>query len=268
VGSTGTVNVSAGGTISSITITNAGVGYTFTPTVTIGSTPGVGTTATATVSITSGSVTSITITNPGAGYTGSVPVIIESPKVISEDLNVTFYEGDFGNIVGVGTTNSGSQEQLFFDLFIPVQSFMRDSNLVGTGLTISGISTGDYLTIFNTNVSIADTFASQDESGATVGIGTTFVDNVYKTISVQRRDENVTGVGVTAIQRITVNIDKAGSIGFTTGNDIGDYSWGKIKFDPRVESKSFSAYTTNGVVSISTGGLVQRTNPLKFNNYV
>ena len=268
VGSTGTANVSAGGTISSITITNAGVGYTFTPTVTIGSTPGVGTTATATVSITSGSVTSITITNPGAGYTGSVPVIIESPKVVSEDLNVTFYEGDFGNIVGVGTTNSGSQEQLFFDLFIPVQSFMRDPNLVGTGLTISGISTGDYLTIFNTNVSIADTFASQDESGATVGIGTTFADNVYKTISVQRRDENVTGVGVTAIQRITVNIDKAGSIGFTTGNDIGDYSWGKIKFDPRVESKSFSAYTTNGVVSISTGGLVQRTNPLKFNNYV
>ena len=145
---------------------------------------------------------------------------------------------------------------------------MRSNDLVGTGITISGISTGDFLTVFDTNVSIADTFASQDESGSTVGIGTTFVDNVYKAISVERKDENVLGVGITAIQRITVNIDRAGSIGFTTGSDIGNYSWGKIMFEERPNPKEFSSYTMDGVVSISTGGLVRRTNPLKFNNYV
>ena len=268
VGATATAVVSAGGTISSISITNAGVGYTFTPTITIGSVIGMATTATATVSVTSGSVTSVTITNPGAGYTGTVPVIIESPTITNEVVNVSSYEGDFGNVIGIGTTNSGAQEQLFFDLFIPKQSFMRSNDLVGTGITISGISTGDFLTIFDTNVSIADTFASQDESGVSVGIGTTFVDNIYKAISVERKDENVTGVGVTAIQRVTVNIDKAGSIGFTTGSDIGNYSWGKIMFEERPNPKPFSAYTMDGVVSISTGGVVSRTNPLKFNNYV
>ena len=270
VGATGTATVSAGGTISSITITNPGVGYTVAPTVTIGSTIGVSTIATATVSITSGEVTSVSITNGGVGYTGSqVPVVLfEEPSVTTETINVSSYEGDYGKIVGVGTTNSGSQQQLEFDLFIPVESFMRSGDLVGTGITISGISTGDFLTIFDTNVSIADTFASQDESGVTVGLGTTHVDNVYKVIGVARTDENVLGVGITAIQRITVNIDTASTLGFTTGTDIGEYSWGKIMFDPRTTPKEFNSYTMNGYVGISTSGLVRRTTPLRFSEYI
>ena len=194
-------------------------------------------------------------------------VLISEPTLTREEIEVDSYTGDYGNIVGLGTTSTGSQQQLYFDLYIPVQSFMRDAEYVGTSITISSISTNDYLTIFNTNVSIADTFASQDSSGSTIGIGTTSVDNVYKVISSQRRDQNVGGIGVTAIQRITVNVDKPGTFGFESQSEMGNYSWGKIQFGGRTEPFTFNFYGNDGVVGISTSGLVSRFEPLKYRDY-
>jgi hypothetical protein len=60
-------------TIGSITVFNAGSGYTQAPTVTI--TGGGGTGATAVANISNGSVQSITVTNAGSGYT-STPTVI------------------------------------------------------------------------------------------------------------------------------------------------------------------------------------------------
>ena len=267
VGASATAVVSGLGTVS-VNVTNVGSGYTVAPTLSI-SNPFDGTRATGTLTLSGGSVGIVTITNPGTGYTNTNPplVLISEPTLTREEIEVDSYTGDYGNIVGLGTTSTGSQEQLYFDLYIPVQSFMRDAEYVGTSVTISSISTNDYLTIFNTNVSIADTFASQDSSGSTIGIGTTSVDNVYQVISSQRRDENVTGVGVTAIQRITVNVDKPGTFGFETQSEMGNYSWGKIQFGGRTTPLSFNFYGNDGVSGISTGGLVSRFEPLKYRDY-
>jgi len=69
----------ADGIVGIITVTNGGSGYTESPIVTISS-PGIGTTATATAYInSSGSVTSIRITDTGVGYTSIPTVTIGSP---------------------------------------------------------------------------------------------------------------------------------------------------------------------------------------------
>ena len=83
----GTVEVT-NGSVSAITITNPGFGYTVAPTVTIG-TPYPAVTATGTANLISGIVTSITITNPGFGYTVAPTVTIESAP-ISRKATITF----------------------------------------------------------------------------------------------------------------------------------------------------------------------------------
>ena len=152
--------VSGLGTISSISVTNVGSGYTSVPNISIAN-PVDGTTSTGcSESVWRGSVGVVTVSTPGTGYTNTNPplVLIGEPTITREEIGVDSYTGDYGDIVGVGTTSTGSQEQLYFDLYIPVGSFLRSSEYVGTGVTISGITTGDYLTIRNTNISIGDTF--------------------------------------------------------------------------------------------------------------
>jgi hypothetical protein len=267
VSAVATASVSGLGTVS-INITNVGSGYTVAPTLSIAN-PSDGTRATGTLTLSGGSVGVVTITNPGTGYTNTNPplVLVSEPTLIREEIEVDSYTGDYGNIVGLGTTSTGSQHQLYFDLYIPVQSFMRDAEYVGTGVTISTLTTGDYFTIRNTNISIGSTFASENSSSDTIGIGNTGLDNVYQVISAQRRDENVIGVGVTAIQRITVNIDKVAGFGYTTAPNMGYYSWGKIQFGGRTEPLNFNFYGNNGVIGISTGGLISRFEPLKYRDY-
>lgn len=105
-------------------ISDGGVGYTTTPSVTIENPVGLGTTQRASVSasITSGIVTSIIITSPGTGYTYVDPplVLIEFPPFTFEDNTVTSYEGDFGIITGIATTSVGvASTGIVFDFVIP-----------------------------------------------------------------------------------------------------------------------------------------------------
>jgi hypothetical protein len=64
------------GSVTNITVSNGGSGYTSTPTVTISGGGGTGATATATRSSSSRRVTSITVTNGGTGYTSAPTVTI------------------------------------------------------------------------------------------------------------------------------------------------------------------------------------------------
>ena len=264
VGASGTAIVSIAGTISSISITNAGLGYTVAPTVTIGSTLGVSTIAIATASITNGEVTSVTITNGGVGYTGSqVPVVIfESPTLKKETIDVSSYEGDFGTIVGFGTSKSGSQNKMIFDLLIPDDSFLRETGYVGTAITISNLDVGDFLTIYNTNIDVGVALTTQDNDGNTLSVASTFSDAVY-----QVETASTVGIGTTYIRRIETNVSDLGTVSFgstTTGN----FSWGKIVLGTRnTDIKEFQSYLGMGYTGISTSGVVQRTNPLKFVNY-
>ena len=92
VAAAATANVSTAGTITSITITDGGYGYTTTPTETIGSPVGLGTTpgdnqAYATATLSSGVVSAITIgSTPGSGYTSTNPpvVLIPDPVKVKE----------------------------------------------------------------------------------------------------------------------------------------------------------------------------------------
>jgi hypothetical protein len=273
VAASATAVVSAAGTVSSLTITNAGTGYTVAPEVTISNPVGLGSTqrASATATISGGVVSTLTVTGPGTGYTSTNPpvVLIGSPKIIREKLTVDTYSGDNGVIVGLGTTVSGAQNQFFFDLFIPINSFMRDADLVGTAVTVSGISTGDFLVIYDTDISIGSTFASQDTAGSSVGLGTTFIDCVYQVASSETRTMNVTGIGNSDVRRIFVNVDTVGTgFGYTEAPNMGNFSWGKIVFDTRTNAKSYNTYLQNGVTGLTTAALVTRFNPLKYENYI
>jgi len=264
---TATATVSTGGTISSITLTDGGAGYDFTPTVTIAAPSGITThQATATASVTAGVVTSVTITGIGTDYATQPLVLIEPPKINKEVINVLSYSGDNGVIVGVGSTNVGAQKQLFFDLFIPTDSFMRDASVVGTAITVSGIQSGDIVVVKDTFLSIGSTFASA------VGVATTNLDCVYQVGSASTEmvtvfTENSSGI-TTAVTRIKCNVDTFGAgIAHTIRPFMGNYSWGIIDFAERTNTKTFDAFNKNGVIGISTSALVQRTNPLRFKNY-
>jgi hypothetical protein len=297
VGASGTAIVSIAGTISSISITNDGLGYTVAPTVTIGSTLGVSTIATATASISSGKVTSVTITNGGVGYTGSqVPVVLfEPPTIKKEEIGVLSYEGDFGTIVGFGTTTIGSSDnRVIFDLFIDQGSFLRNNGYVGTGITVSGISTGDFFTTFNTGIGSGTIESVTNDRSRTIGITTTFSDNVWMVRDHQTITTQVVGIGTTVVKRVFCNVSGLSTVTFS-GTDLsfdstlftydsqlievftggisssfnfGKFSWGRIGLNARSIPKEFNSYNFDGYVGISTAGIVQRTNPLKFVNYI
>ena len=262
IGASGTAIVSSAGTITSISITNAGVGYTVAPTVTIGSTIGVTTIATATASITSGMVTSITITNGGGYYSEPPVVIFEQPTLEEETINVSSYSGDQGVIVGFSTTSSG----MIFDLFIPYGSFIRNPDYVGTAVTVSGISAGDFLTIYNTNIDVGVALTTKDNYGNTLSVASTYSDAVYQVQSASTVLSNVSGVS-TYVRRIETNVTNLGTVGFGS-TATGNFSWGKIMFDERPNAREFPTYLDNGYTGISTSGVVRRTNPLKYVNYL
>ena len=178
---------------------------------------GLGTTARATATATVagiGSITSLTITSPGVGYTSSNPpvVLFGDPLIEREEIGVSSYAGDSGVIVGFGTTTFVSQTQFIFDLFIPVDSYLRHDEISGYAYTISGITTSDYFVTFNTNIGVANTErTSYRSNNSVVAIGTQFVDNVYEVADYQIVEKNIVGVGTTYVKRIFTNVSGVSS---------------------------------------------------------
>lgn len=310
VGATVTAIISSDGSVSSFDITNIGKGYNGISTVSIKvATPtGLGITQAAagigTIDA-SGKLSSVSVTTPGTGYTHTTPpvTLVQPPTLTEESMSVTYYKGDHGIVVGFGTTTFtaglGTQTQVIFDFYIPVDSDMRDTDLVGTAVTVSGISTGDYFTIFNSNIGLGTpatgTLESLYNDNVTVlGITTTFCDCVYQVEDVQTLQVNVTGVGTTSVRRIFSNVGSISTVSFGTteitfdsdqftfdsqvftvyqggissSHNFGKFSWGQIGVSRGTNGKSFNFYGEDGYVGIKTSGLVTRLNPLKFNNYV
>ena len=122
----------ADGIVGIITITNGGSGYTESPIVTISS-PGIGTTTTATAYInSSGSVTSIRITDTGVGYT-SVPAVTISSPTATGIGTFTFNEVVTGSVSGttavVNSWNAVTNELKVSKL---TGSFTAGENIVGS----------------------------------------------------------------------------------------------------------------------------------------
>jgi hypothetical protein len=267
VGASATAIVSISGTISQIQINNGGVGYSTSPIVTIEHPIGIGSTALAYSSISIGSsISSIVIINPGSGYTSTNPpkIQIQEPSSKVEKIEDVQYTGDFGIISGIKTTTIGiGSTGLIFDFYIPGNSFLRKSSIVGTAITISGIQTGYYFVVSNSNIGTGLTSLRTNES--IIGYGNTFIDNIYQVYSVSIGQTSVLGVGSTYVAKVTVKASSSPS-GVGYSGYYGNYSWGKIDNLSRKTPQSFSAYTS-GISGIQTSAIIQRSVPLKYQNY-
>ena len=155
-----------------------------------------------------------------------------------------------------------------FDLLLPKDSLFRNAATVGSALTVSGISTGYYFTVFNSNVGASVTSLYQD--GTVVGIGTSFLDNVYEVAQVSIAQTMGIGIGLTYVAQVTVSVqDYNGLTGLGHSEFFGEYSWGRIQTSPRGKARIFTSYAgdSNGLVGITTSPIVERVNPLRYLNY-
>ena len=272
VGASATAVVSAAGTITSVVINSGGIGYSTSPTVTIGNPVGFGTTARASASASisiGGTVSTITVISPGFEYTSTNPpqVLIEIPEVVYEINPTSSYDGDFGTIVGISTVSVGAASTgVAFDFYIPQNSFLRDTSIVSTATTVSGIQTGYYFVVRNSN--IGNGVTSLYRNGSVLGIGTQFLDNVYEVASVSIAQTSVPGIALTYVTRVVTSISNYNSLtGMGYSSFFGEFSWGRILFNTRTYPKTFNAYTKNGATGIVTSSIVNRIAPLKYVNY-
>ena len=249
-----TATVSAAGTISGLHITNGGSNYDTAPTIKISAPPnikawddlnqvyvGVGSTATATLGISGvGTVNSFAITNSGAGYTIAPQIVVSVPNPTFEYLSNVNGQGFSGIVTGITTTTVGVST-LGFKFFVSKPT---------AGWT--GMEAGNPLYIFDTNLGYGAT--SIDRTGsdsAVVGVGTTFLDNIYIIDSFSFSGS--TGIVTTLVASNPVGI--ATSMGTKT---IGKFSWGKLT-GTRSTSTVSIAVTNNVVdVGITTFPVIQR----------
>ena len=206
-----TASIDGSGSVNGITTINPGFGYLPNQTTINLKFVGIGTTATATASITNGIVTGTTITNPGLGYTVAPTIFAETPNLNIEKITgFGFIEGFSGIVTGI-TTTSG------IGVPLALQFTIIDSN------NFTGLSTGYPIYIYDTQIGSGVTSIDNSNS-AVVGIGTTFLDNVYYVSAISNNNE----IGI-----ITCNVDSNSNIvGLgTTGNilnPVGKYSWGRF----------------------------------------
>ena len=235
-----TATVSTAGTISALTINNGGSGYNSSspPTIKISnpydtfsvddeersiiSSIGVTATATATVS-SAGTVSSVNITNAGSGYTTdtSPGVIVELPSIISEEIgSIGIVTSMSGAITGIGTTLSSSQLAI---------KFTTENARSFDGV----IAVGDPIFIYDTEVGFGVTSVNATDSNV-VGIGTTFVDNVYIISELSESGNPIVGV-ITCTVNSNTNTTGISAVGYST-NPVGRYSVGIISSITRSSS--------------------------------
>ena len=231
VGASLTASVSAAGTISSLNIVNGGIGYTIAPSIAIGiptvgiasfiqsdGNVGYGTTATATATIDSnGTITSTLITNPGFGYTLTTPpqVLVLQPLPITELVgNIGVATGIAGIVTGIGTT-TGNGTDLALKFHLSKDSTYKYENLaINYPIYISNTQIGNGVT------------SIYDSNSAVVGIGTTFLDNVYNISYAPWSDGNI---GVITCN--VINDSPLVGIASTGSSDVpvGRFSMGKLQ---------------------------------------
>ena len=245
-----TAIVSAAGTISALTIGSGGSGYTGSTVDVKISAPsaigvGIGTTASATLSVVNGVLSgTANITNPGLGYTHSIPpqVITALPNVSLENItNAGVATGFSGIITGIQTATGIGGNPLALEFFVthPSISALAANNRVLVSDTVTGFG---ITSIDGHNLSI-------------VGVGNTFLDNIYKVDAFSR----VSNAGI-----LTCNILSTTSVvGIaTTGsatNPCGTLSFGKISGFTRSSSPiSIGVTGFTASTGLSTFPILQR----------
>lgn len=191
-----------------------------------------------------------------ASKKSKINIISQSTNNVERVQDVV-YEGDFGSIVGIGTTQISGSPGITFDFHIPYDSPLRNSLYVTSSIVLSGIQTGYRFVVNSTNTGFGNT--SYDSSNAIVGISTRFLDNVYEVIDHKTVSRTITGIGVTDVKRVSVKTSSNSGL-TTTGSYLGEYTWGRIVTPYRLFNKEFFYYTSG----ISTSDIIRRQNYLNY----
>jgi hypothetical protein len=230
----------------------------------------------------SGIVTSVIISNPGFGYDKNNPplVLIEPEPTKTEKIISYKADGDFGLIVGMDTSlsigstipkikfNLKSESYDNINLGIGYSSLNELTNSNGSFVTYSGISTGDYFIIYDSNVQCGHALTGITTSNMeVVGVTSDFINGIYRVDSV---GTPVSGI-VTVTCAFLPGSGFANKISFitdpktVTNGFYGKYSWGKI-FGYQNRSlnspKQFNVNTSNGLSGLSTSPEVIRSRGL------
>lgn len=301
-----TASVTAG-IVTQITVTNTGSGYFKIPTISIGKpVEDGGDQATASAAIASGQLTTITVSAGGTGYDDNHPpaVLISPPTPRSETVFRVDYAGDFGEVIGVGTTTigAGSSQGLVFEFSIPENSPLKDESIVGSGNTIiySGIGTGDYFVIRDSIIGISGAgLTSIETDGSDLVDGKDYIDNVYQVhdiatdipiivlsddfiASLTRYGSYSIGFGVsttvaddatliidtnTKVVTVVETYESLGITSFLSRQTFGTFSWGRLDNIVRPYPEVYNIKRDNGVTGINTSPMLRRKNPLKSLNY-
>ncbi len=205
------------------------------------------------------------------------PVLIAPPNRGLEECRFVTYEGDYGLVVGVGTTTigAGTSMGVVFDLYIPMDSDIRR----GLNITLPGITTGDLFNLKQTNfVSAGQTSLSAD--GSVIGISTLHGDMTYECIDYYTKQSVVpaglNGLGTTVgfgttVTSVIVSMQSAGSnnvVGVATTSLYGYYTWGKIGLPVRIGPKNWVVEHDGSQSGITTNPILRRKNPLKYLGYI
>ena len=148
-------------------------------------------------------------------------------------------------------------------MYIPKESILRDTSVVSVATTVSGIQTGYYFMTYNTNVGSGLT-AYADATGTTsVGIGTSFIDNIYRVQSVETIQASAHGIGHTTLRRVTVSVSSTEGVGIGSSSYFGEYSWGRVYDFVKEGTSSFNVIKNDGITGIITGPVIIRSRDLK-----
>jgi len=169
--------------------------------------------------------------------------------LVEKMIGFTNVEGFSGIVTGIATTAGTGGNPLAIEFTV-----IDNSTLTG----FVGLSTGYPIYIYDTQVGNGVTSINSSNS-ETVGIGNSYLDNVYYVSKWSYSTLNVnTFVGI-----LTCNIDSNSNIiGInTTGNilnPIGKYSWGRLSGGSRSSSPISIGVTGNIISGLSTYPTIQR----------
>jgi hypothetical protein len=180
---------------------------------------------------------------------------------------ISGFDGDFGNIVGIGSTFISENPCLVFDLYIPTDSYLKNidinPNLSSDG--VSGIETGYRFVVSGTNS--GNTNSSFDINGELVGMSTFFIDNIYECIHFSNEISFLAGIGFTNVTKVTTAVNHFDGIEFV--NPLGfieDFNFvGGTEITVR-SNEIYSNVSSSGGSGINATFNIERDNVGKVSN--
>ena len=167
---------------------------------------------------------------------------------------------------------------MIFDLQIPDDSIMRDESLVGTAVTVSQLSPGDYFTINSSLITPEPNLVpliSYDTNFNIVGMTTSFIDSTFFVEDAEIVSRNIDGVQTT-LKRVSCRINRFDNATAPTvypgdlvsSGYLGSFSWGKIILKERTKQNTYDPSSLNGYVGISSSTVIRRSIPLQYSDYL